>query len=116
MEGCKRGNPCNESRECGWYNDNWTNVTFEECEEQAQNLNSFAFSYGISGTEVAHMVMIHSTICMVCNEVEFHTRRTSLDPLQSFGIYRGSKKGTFRVICYHIIVGHLPTNKSRFDQ
>ena len=97
MEGCKRGNPCKESRECGWYSNEgtWFDVTFEECEEQAQNLNSFAFSYGISGTEVAHMVMIHSTICMVCNEVDFHLRRTSLYASQSFGIYRGPKKGTF---------------------
>lgn len=102
MDGCKRGSPCKESRQCGDYDKEGTctNCTFVECEQRAQNLNSFAFSYGISNTQIAYRLITHTTVCQMCNEVEFKTRRTVFDTLNStFGIYRGPKKGKFLVIC-----------------
>ena len=106
MEGCKRGNPCIESWKCGAYHKegSCTNCTFEECEQRAHNLDSFAFSYGISLTEITHMVMIQSSICLMCNEFEFLTRGTVYDTLQSFGIYRGPNKGKFLFISLQIII------------
>ena len=81
MEGCKRGAVnCSLGSICDWPNGE-RSYSFEECERQAQDLNSFSFSYsGDTGR------------CTICDEFEFITRRNqTIDP--TWGIYRNPSKG-----------------------